>query len=71
MKNSEIHIERAAWDEIISMAQLIALFRKGKHLLLRRRDGAGWRVDSARKAVPPSSTSHNEGQPDRTGEPTD
>lgn len=36
--------ERAAWDEMISMAQLVALFRKGNQLLQRRRYGPGYYV---------------------------
>lgn len=36
--------EKQAWNEIISMAQLVSLFRKGQQLLVRRPYGPGYYV---------------------------
>lgn len=41
---AKMNHEKAAWDEMVSMAQLVALFRKGNQLLQRRRYGPGWYV---------------------------
>lgn len=37
---NKLNYEKATWNEIISMSQLVAMFRKGQQLLLRRPYGA-------------------------------
>jgi hypothetical protein len=41
---SKLNYEKLAWEEMISMAQLVAMFRKGQQLLVRRPYGPGYYV---------------------------
>lgn len=40
----KMNYEKAAWQSLISMSQLVALFRRGEQLLVRRPYGFGWYV---------------------------
>lgn len=41
---AKLNHEKTAWDEMVSMAQLVALFRKGQQLLQKRPYGPGYYV---------------------------